>query len=266
MTASADEAHFTPQMTLRHYTTRHGISIEDIGVAPIVVISWGRSVIEELANAIGAGPAAHWLYNDRNLLYTGQVEEQPVCFLQAPVGAPGTILMMEEMIACGARTFIGLGWAGSLQPSAPIGAMLIPTQCIREEGTSFHYIGAKEKAEPNPGLAALLLGEAQAASHLAFSGPHWTTDAPYRELVSKIEAYRERGVLGVDMETSAMYALGSFRGVRVCNLLVVSDELWREWNPAFGTQELIAATQLAAQVVLSCLRKHSLRLRRLEVD
>ncbi len=34
-----------------------------------------------------------------------------------------------------------------------------------------------------------------------------------------------------------MYAFGQVRGVPVCNLLVVSDELWREWRfggPGFG--------------------------------
>jgi hypothetical protein len=47
------------------------------------------------------------------------------------------------------------------------------------------------------------------------------------------------------METSAMYALGRFRGVRVCNLLVISDELWQAWRPAFRTPELHAADELA---------------------
>jgi len=83
-------------------------------------------------------------------------------------------------------------------------------------------------------------------------GPLWTTDAPYRELVSKIEAYRRQGVVGVDMETSAMYALGRVRGVAVCNLLVVSDELWHEWRPAFGSPELREATQRAQRVILRC--------------
>jgi len=84
-----------------------------------------------------------------------------------------------------------------------------------------------------------------------------TTDAPYRELISKIEAYGRQGVLGVDMETSAMYALGQVRYVDVCNLLVVSDELSHEWRPAFGQTELLQALQRAQRVVLRCLTKLS---------
>jgi uridine phosphorylase len=99
----------------------------------------------------------------------------------------------------------------------------------------------------------VLRAVAQSEGANVASGSLWTTDAPYRELVSKIESYRQQGVLGVDMETSAMYALGLFRGVEVCNLLVVSDELWHEWRAAFRTPELREATESAQRVILSSL-------------
>ena len=51
------------------------------------------------------------------------------------------------------------------------------------------------------------------------------------------------------METSAMYALGLFRNVRVANLLVVSDEVWHEWRPAFGTEELVRSTRDAQRII-----------------
>lgn len=103
---------------------------------------------------------------------------------------------------------------------------------------------------PDPHLAKLLTAAAQAEGATTISGPHWTTDAPYRKFDDKIDAYGQRGVVGVDMETSAMYALDRFRGVAVCNLLVVSDELWQAWNPAFRTPVLKAETQRAERVVL----------------
>ena len=90
----------------------------------------------------------------------------------------------------------------------------------------------------------------------AETGPVWTTDAPYREFVSKIVAYHHQGVLAVDMETSAMYALGLVREVDVCNLLVVSDELLHEWKPAFRTPELDVANDKARHVILKVLEKN----------
>jgi uridine phosphorylase len=244
---------FTPQMYVEYYASQRGISVQDIDVAPVVVISWGRGVIESLAEAVGAQPSLHWFYDEYYKLFTGEVGGQTVSFAHAPVGAPGTVMMMEEMIACGARIFLGLGWAGSLQELAPVGTMFIPTGCIRDEGTSFHYLGEEVTLAANERLVGLLESVARAEGAHVMAGRQWTTDAPYRELIGQIAAYREQGVLGVDMETSAMYALGLFRKVRVCNLLVVSDELWGKWRPAFRTAELQEATELAQRVILKCL-------------
>ncbi len=167
-----------------------------------------------------------------------------------PVGAPGTVMILEELIACGAKSFIGLGWAGSLQPEASVGSFFIPTSCISEEGTSAHYLDHNTDLRADPNLAAALEIASRDEGVLIRKGPQWTTDAPYRELRDKVRSFREAGVLGVDMETSAMYALASFRGIKVCNLLVVSDVLDTEWQPGFGTAALKAANEIAQRVVL----------------
>lgn len=134
-----ENVRFTAQMNIDYYTARRGITVEEIGVAPCVVLSWGPSAIEELAESIGAEPAEHWHWLTRYPLYTGEFQGRRVSFVQAGIGAPATVATMESLIACGARLFLGLGWAGSLQPNAPVGTFLIPTRCIREEGTSFHH-------------------------------------------------------------------------------------------------------------------------------
>ena len=125
---------------------------------------------------------------------------------------------------------------------------------MREEGTSPLYVNDEVLLRPDADLARLLEDAAKEEGVSVFSGMHWTIDAPYRELVSKIEINRARGVMGVDMETSAMYALGIYRNVRVANLLVVSDEVWREWNPAFGSQELKDANDMAIKIIIRSLR------------
>lgn len=249
-------------MSVEHFARVRSIRVEDVGVAPVVVISWGGGVIDALAKALDGRKPDHWFYGERMLFYTAQVAGRPVSLFQAPVGAPGTVMVMEELIASGAHTFLGLGWAGSLQASAPVGALLIPTSGVREEGTSLHYLDPAAPVAPDPQLMTLIQQAAQAEGRAPHCGPQWTIDAPYRELVGKIARYQQQGVLGVDMETTAMYALGQVRGVRVCNLLVVSDELWRDWRPAFHTPELLAANQSAIQVFLRLLQNEMLWARR----
>jgi purine-nucleoside phosphorylase len=111
---------------------------------------------------------------------------------------------------------------------------------------------------PDPTLLKLLENEAKDQGASVYKGPQWTIDAPFRELKQKVSRYRKMGVLGVDMETSAMYALGQYRRVRVCNLLVVSDVLSEEWQEAFGTKKLKNANKLARAIIISCLSKEIL--------
>jgi uridine phosphorylase len=241
---------FTAQMAVEYQASRHGTSVEQVGIAPIVVGSWGPGSVESMAETIGATPSPSWWWGPRFPLYNGELGGKRVSFVNLPLGAPATILVMEELIACGARVFLGLGLAGSIQPEAPIGTCFIPTSCIREEGTSPHYLASDEGLRPAPRLVRALEKARLKKGVTAYTGPIWTTDAPYREMVTTIENYRLRDVLGVDMETSAMYALGVYRNVEVCNFLVVSDELWRDWRPAFGQPELKGALKKAEDVVL----------------
>lgn len=244
---------FTAQMLVEWWTKKRGLTVRDLGVTPTVVLTWSPRIAQAFAKSIDGKISEHWLYGERFPLFAGQVQHRPVSVAYLPIGAPGTVMMMEEMIACGATTFIGLGWAGSLQEKTTIGTFVIPTSCKIEEGTSTHYSEANSPPAPDPQLVKAILETCKALEVRVETGPVWTTDAPYREHLSKINDFSKQGILAVDMETSAMYTLGQVRRVRVCNVLVVSDELALEWKPAFRTPELEAANERARHVVLKAL-------------
>jgi uridine phosphorylase len=241
---------FTAEMAVGFQTSRHGVSLDKVGIAPLVVGSWSTETIKSLAETVGAEQSSDWWWGPRFPLYNGQIGNRRVSFVSLPLGAPATVLVMEELIACGVRAFIGLGSAGSIQPEAPVGTCFIPTSCIRDEGTSPHYLASEDGLRPAQRLVRALERARVKKGVVAYTGPIWTTDAPYREMVTTIENYRLRDVLGVDMETSAMYALGTYRNIEVCNFLVVSDELWRDWRPAFGLPEFKEAMKRAEEVVI----------------
>lgn len=258
LTGPRAEVRFTPRMYLNHYLARHGLTPADLRVAPVVVGTWFAEVTRHLAAESGALKAEKWPYGQGAPglgLYTARLNDGEVSFTTYAVGAPGTVAVMEELAAAGARRFIGLGMAGSLSEGIPVGGVLLPRECIREEGTSYHYLPPSAEVGPDPGLHRGLSRALETAGLAHQAGPHWTTDAIYREFTAKIEAYRERGVLGVDMETSAMYAFGLATGVAVANVLVVSDELWHEWRPAFHTEELRQAMRRTGRAVLDGLER-----------
>ncbi|RPI99649.1 MAG: phosphorylase, partial [Deltaproteobacteria bacterium] len=74
------------------------------------------------------------------------------------------------------------------------------------------------------------------------AGRVWTTDAPYRETPTKVRRYREEGILGVEMEMSAVFALGMVRNISIGSVLIVSDELREKgWKAGFFSPEVKSA-------------------------
>ncbi len=243
----------TADKYIEYYIQLRGITREDLDVGPVVVLSWSPGVVKRMAEQVGAEPSEHWPMQKRYPLYTGDLNGVRVSFAHLTRGAPLTVTQMEQTIACGARVLLGLGWAGSLNPRAPIGSLVVPTMCIREEGTSAHYVAQDVVVRADPRIVTLLEQAAQAENMPVNVGPHWSTDAMYREEEDKIAAYRDLGMLSVDMETSAMVTLGQVRDVAVGNLLVVSDTLWNEWTMAFHSDTIREATKQAEQVILRAL-------------
>ena len=56
-------------------------------------------------------------------------------------------------------------------------------------------------------------------------GTTWTTDAPYRETMKEIQQYQTEGVITVEMESSALFAIGQAHEIQTAALLVVGDSL-----------------------------------------
>jgi purine-nucleoside phosphorylase len=87
--------------------------------------------------------------------------------------------------------------------------------------------------------------------HLLHEGLVWSTDAPYRETLGKVMAYQAQGVLGVDMETSALFTLAAYRRIDLAVALVVSDDLsLLKWVHGFRDPRFSEARQLAVAKTL----------------
>ncbi|GAC1326881.1 MAG: hypothetical protein NVSMB22_18170 [Chloroflexota bacterium] len=114
-----DDVHFTPDMVIASATEPRGLRVEQLGVAPVVVLAWSVKLVRSLAEIVGAVLSEHWMYRERHPLYVGEIGGQRVTFAHVPAGAPGTVMMMEEMVAAGAPAFWGFGAGGSLPRGSP---------------------------------------------------------------------------------------------------------------------------------------------------
>ena len=221
---------FTPRQAVENRLHARGLNFDDIRVGKNVLLTWTRTWGEAMADALGATPAPQTMFGDTFWLRTVDNDRGGITVAFAPIGAPGTIMLMEDLIACGAESFVGVGASGGLIPDHPVGDVLLPDICrVIDEGTSARY-----PDDGPPTADAILLADltSRLEKHGArtASGDWWTTDGFYREMTDDIARHASNGILGIDMETSAMYRVAQHRKVAACNMLVVSDELWTDWN------------------------------------
>jgi uridine phosphorylase len=178
---------------------------------------------------------------------TGQL---PLALAGPALGASHAVMVMEKLIALGAKRVWFLGWCGSLQPSLSTGDLIIPTFSASEEGTSQHYPVHGKRCRTNS-LLNSKLETALSRSKLPFKkGPVWTTDAIYRETKEKVKSYARKGILAVEMEISALTRLAVYRSVDFAALLVVSDELSSlEWCSGFTRKDFKRKTHEVGRLI-----------------
>jgi uridine phosphorylase len=166
------------------------------------------------------------------------------------VGSPSAALVLEEAISMGIRKFLNIGYAGGLQHDG----FFLCDKALRDEGTSYHYLPHGSFVFPDKELNESL-GKAMKDSGLEFEkGTTWTIDAPYRETKKEVEHYRKKGIMTVEMETSALFAVAKLRKVKIASAFSVSDVLGKKWEPKFHhkkTKDLLMTLFDAAVLCLS---------------
>jgi uridine phosphorylase len=153
---------------------------------------------------------------------------------QFGIGAPAAAVELEQLAALGTSAVVSVGTAGSLQRDLAPGDLVLCEAAIRDEGVSHHYLPPGRLAwAPAPMSAAL--GAAMTEAGLTFrTGTSWTIDAPYRETVAEARHYQAEGVLCVEMETAALFAVAQVRGLSLASAFVISDSLADlVWSPRF---------------------------------
>lgn len=244
----AHDAFFTAQ-DLVAYQRSIGRLPEDLGLAG-VILCYQRGFARQALSRQQAEPQPGL----PSEMYILRDTSRPigVC-LGFGIGAPAASALMETLIALGVPRFASIGTAGALQQALAIGDVVLCDRAIRDEGVSHHYLASAKYSAPTPTLTAHLAA-ALAQPAPPTTGTTWTIDAPYRETVAEARHYQAEGVLTIDMEAAALFAVAQVRGVQVASAFVISDSLADlAWQPHFAADAVAAGFQTlftAAQTAL----------------
>lgn len=156
--------------------------------------------------------------------YTGNIHGRLIGYVRVP---PGTVIIegvMRSLAFTGVDTVIGLGTCGALQPEIDCGDLIVADAARAGDALSPHYgFEAGQMVPADAGLAASM-GDFLVRRGLSCRrGPIVTTGAAFRETDELIAGWSGDGLLGVELEASALFALGGFMGIRTTMALMVTD-------------------------------------------
>ncbi|MBI4098807.1 MAG: nucleoside phosphorylase [Candidatus Magasanikbacteria bacterium] len=166
---------------------------------------------------------------------TGTYQGVPVSVTSTGIGCPSTAIAVEELIVCGAKILIRVGTCGSAwrEEITPL-SVVIPTACVRDEGTTIEYIPEGFPAVADTDIVAALTASAQEQGIRFFRGINRTHDsfyAPDRSVAKWGEFYLDQRfndtpspILSSEMETSALFVIATLMGVRAGAVLAVDAE------------------------------------------
>lgn len=189
---------------------------------------------------------------------TGTYKNRRILAISTGMGGASTAICVEELADLGFRDLIRIGSCGALQSYLQLGQLVLCDRAVCDDGTSQTYTNYLRYAAPELNLAFSHLAAAQSAGSTAFSdsaiqfafatpdllaicesqaktlnfpyavGPTRCHDALYqRNKPALDEFYSGKGIYASDMETAALFAVGTLRELHTASILNVVVE-WKK--------------------------------------
>ncbi len=168
------------------------------------------------------------------------------------IGAPVTALRLEDMIAWGVKKVISIGSAGAINPKLKIGDIVLCEKAVRDEGTSFHYIPPSKYIHAPQRMKLLLADQLKQMQIPHRIGATWTTDSFYRQTAQEVKHFQDEGILTVEMEASALFAVAHVHKIDLGALFTIADlHTDQDWMPSFENEKSKEGKQTLLKVALA---------------
>jgi uridine phosphorylase len=162
--------------------------------------------------------------------WTGSLGGAAVSVTSTGIGCPSSAIAVEELVRCGADTFIRVGTGGGMQPGMRTGELAIVTAAIRDEGTSSHYLPMEFPAVADLDVVLALREAARRTGALAREGVSQSKDSFYGEvepermplaplLAERWSAFIAGGAVTSEMEASTIFIVAAIQRVRAGGLM-----------------------------------------------
>ena len=149
--------------------------------------------------------------------YTGKAADGELLTIQSTgMGGPSAAIVVEELIALGARRLVRIGTCGALDSGLALGDLVAAESVLPADGTSV-ALGANGAVAPDAGLLARLVDAG------ARPGTVVSSDLFYDPREGEVRRWMDRGAVAVEMEAATIFLVAALRGVEAACVLGVSD-------------------------------------------
>jgi DeoD family purine-nucleoside phosphorylase len=149
--------------------------------------------------------------------YTGTAGDGEALTVQATgMGGPSAAIVVEELIALGARRLVRIGTCAALVEDLSLGDLVAAETVVPADGTST-ALGADGSLTPDPDLLARLIRAGARPATVASS------DLFYDPRTGAADQWVQRGAVAVEMEAATILRVAARRGVEAACVLGVSD-------------------------------------------
>lgn len=168
--------------------------------------------------------------------WTGYLNGEKVTVTSTGMGCPSTAICVEELIACGADTFIRIGTSGTVRDpkDSEIYDGVIVTGAVRDEGTTLHYVPEGYPAVADRHVVDALARAAKARGRNYAEGISQSKDSFYGEvdpdcspvgehLKERWKAWQRGNVMCSEMECAALFVISSIRKCRASAIMNWGD-------------------------------------------
>jgi uridine phosphorylase len=228
--------------------------LSDLTVAPVCILDPDGDLLAQLQRSGDARPCEHWACYHTSMF---EFEREGIRFgiIGAAVGAAFSVLLAEQVFACGCELLISISSAGQIIAAAEAPYFILIERALRDEGTSYHYLPPSRYAEADAGLIEPVMAALMAEKRHVHLGASWTTDAPFRETELALAAAKAENILAVEMEAAALYAFAKACGRRVLCFAQVTNQLGQvegdfEKGEANGAHDALEVITIAARAAL----------------
>ena len=159
--------------------------------------------------------------------FTGSYEGIPISVMPSGMGMPSAAIYITELYrSFEVETIIRIGTAGAFSPELDLRDMVVASNCITNSRMPEYLLGGPDyDLLPTPSLLATAADVANEHGVELHQGTVFSTDIFYEPDDTLNDRMIGDGVLCVEMETAALYALAEAERKRALSLVTISDHL-----------------------------------------